>query len=88
MFTVYSKKGCPWCSKARRLLSRFGYKYKVRYPGKDELKEITGGDTYPQIYNGRAHVGGFEHLQRYVGIVRVPGATWKLHCAGCRGRRK
>lgn len=82
MFWIYCKKGCIYCAKARRLLSRLGYEYKLRYPSKDELEEMCGRNTYPQVYDNKKHIGGADDLERYLGVARQRGVTWKLVCHG------
>ena len=79
MFTLYMKQDCPYSENARKLLTHFGYVFKLYYPTKDELRQITGlpNPTYPQVYDGTTRLGGYDDLQKYLGLARQRGARWK-----------
>ena len=65
---MYSTAVCPFCQRAEMLLKSKGVAEieKIRIdldPAKrDEMMEITGRRTVPQIYIGEVHVGGFDDL--------------------------
>lgn len=80
MFTVLSLKGCPWCQRARQVLVALGYPYKTLYPSKNGLLRRTGRATYPQVFDGPRHVGGFEDLKAYLGLARTGRASQKPCC--------
>ncbi len=65
---MYCTAVCPYCSMAERLLIKKGVSQieKVRVdldPAlMQEMMQITGRRTVPQIYIGERHVGGFDDL--------------------------
>tara|TARA_R110000868_G_scaffold262401_1_gene520871 strand:- start:32820 stop:33071 length:252 start_codon:yes stop_codon:yes gene_type:complete len=65
---VYSKPTCPYCIKAKALLTGLGQKFKVidiaAHPEKrDEMIQKSGGAyTVPQIFIDGQHIGGCDDL--------------------------
>jgi glutaredoxin 3 len=65
---MYSKMGCPYCSRARRLLADKGvtveeYDITMGGPKRAEmLARAPGHMTVPQIFIDGAHVGGSDDL--------------------------
>ena len=65
---MYSTAVCPFCQRAEMLLKSKGVAEieKIRIDldpaRRDEMMEITGRRTVPQIYIGEVHVGGFDDL--------------------------
>jgi glutaredoxin 3 len=65
---IYTKFGCPYCARAKRLLEEKGAEYEEyeinSVPGKrDEmLGRANGGTTVPQIFIDGRHVGGSDDL--------------------------
>lgn len=65
---MYCTAVCPYCNMAERLLNRKGVREieKIRVDldprRRDEMIEITGRRTVPQIFIGDMHVGGFDDL--------------------------
>jgi glutaredoxin 3 len=65
--TVYTKAYCPYCVRAKALLTRKGVAFEeVSVEGKDELRtwlvEASGQRTVPQIFAGERSLGGFSDL--------------------------
>ena len=65
--TMYTTDACPFCIRAKTLLSRRGIEYDeinlARDPdGRAELVERTGMYTFPQILIGGETIGGFNEL--------------------------
>jgi alkyl hydroperoxide reductase subunit F len=65
--TIYSRQGCPFCSKAKSFLTERGISYKEidAPPGTKawrEMKEETGSGWLPQIMVGDESVGGYTDL--------------------------
>ncbi|MEM9704982.1 MAG: glutaredoxin 3 [Pseudomonadota bacterium] len=66
--TVYTKPGCPYCSRALALLAKKGVDVDDISAAYDEEKReemrarSNGGRTYPQIFIGDTHVGGCDDL--------------------------
>ncbi|MFT4926698.1 MAG: glutaredoxin-like protein [Phenylobacterium sp.] len=69
--SIFTKPGCPYCTKAKTLLSEKGLAFEEIVLGKDatlaSLKAITGADTVPQVYIGGEHIGGSEALITFLG---------------------
>ncbi len=65
---MYCTAVCPYCNMAERLLARKGVtdleKIRVDLDPKrrEEMLQITGRRTVPQIFIGERHVGGFDDL--------------------------
>lgn len=65
---MYCTAVCPYCVMAEKLLTKKGVAEieKIRVdldPGKrEEMMQITGRRTVPQIFIGDRHVGGFDDL--------------------------
>ena len=66
--TIYSTQVCPYCVKAKQLLSSKGVDYKEIDISQDpalveEAQTRSGGRrTVPQIFIGDHHVGGCDDL--------------------------
>ncbi len=75
--TVYTKRWCPFCIAARRLLSSLGVDYDhvpldSRPELRRELSAANGGwPTVPMIFVGETFVGGFDDLRRLHGEGRL-----------------
>ena len=67
--SLFTKPGCPYCAKAKALLSEKGLVFDEIVLGIDatltSLKAITGADTVPQVYIGGERIGGSEELVSY-----------------------
>ena len=67
---IYTVQYCPYCQDAKELLSRKGVSYhEIDVTGKRDVRKemiqrAKGRSTYPQIFIGATHVGGFEELYR------------------------
>lgn len=66
--TVYSSMWCPYCHRAKQLLSRKGVAFEeIEVDGAPALRaEMTrrasGVSTVPQIFIGETHIGGCDEL--------------------------
>jgi glutaredoxin 3 len=65
--TVYTKRVCPYCVRAKRLLDQKGIAYEEIDVERDDalrqwLQEKTGQMTVPQIFAGARPLGGFSDL--------------------------
>src|SRR5690349_7949635 len=63
--TVYSTTWCPWCDRAKALLSARGIEYQnVNIDDepnfRQKLLDLTGGYTVPQIVIGERPSGGLQ----------------------------
>lgn len=67
--TMFTKPGCPFCAKAKHLLSDKGLQFEEVVLGKDattvSLRAVSGAVTTPQVFIGGKHVGGSEDLEAY-----------------------
>jgi glutaredoxin 3 len=65
---IYTKFACPFCSRAKQLLSSKGaqfieYDITMGGPKREEMLERAPGvRTVPQIFIGDVHVGGSDDL--------------------------
>lgn len=64
---VYTKKVCPYCTRAKALLDRKGVPYQeIDAEGDDALRrwlvEVTGQMTVPQIFVDDRPLGGFSDV--------------------------
>ena len=69
--TVYSIVGCPFCARAKSLLTELGVPYvdinlDKRPDLRGELAERTGRRTVPQIFFNEKHIGGCDELKQLV----------------------
>ena len=71
MITVYSKPQCPYCDKAKHLLTSLGLQYEEKVVTKDlsidELFKVLGKQvkTIPQIVMNDTHIGGYNELKEH-----------------------
>lgn len=82
MFTIYSKPNCPWCDRAKHLLTEKQKSFEefildlgqdkkdgAKYISIDELRErVPGIRTVPQIFSGEQKIGGFQELANFLSI--------------------
>lgn len=65
--TIYTTRFCPFCVRAKSLLSNKRAEFKeIAVDGDSEMRrqllERTGQRTVPQIWIGQQHVGGCDEL--------------------------
>lgn len=67
--SLFTKPGCPFCSKAKDLLKAQGLAFEEIVLGKDatlaSLKAISGAETVPQVFIGGELIGGSDKLEAY-----------------------
>lgn len=71
---VWSQYHCPYCDRAKTLLTAKGIKYQERIIGMDEgnwtkealLKAVPNARSVPQIFMGDQYIGGYAELQKYL----------------------
>lgn len=64
---IYSSPFCPFCSRAKQLLTSKGAEFKeidvMMHPDRRrEMEERAGRHTVPQIFIDGTHVGGCDEL--------------------------
>ena len=71
-FTVYSKNGCPFCSKIEQVLQLKNLEHKVYKLGEDFTRdefyaEFGDRSTFPQVVmNDTEHLGGCTDTVKYL----------------------
>lgn len=71
-FTVYSKDGCPYCSKIQEVLKLAELEHKVyklneHFTREEFYSEFGEGSTFPQvILNDSQHLGGCTDAVQYL----------------------
>lgn len=67
--SLFSKPGCPFCTKAKSLLEQQGLDYEEIVLGHNaslvSLKAMTGADTVPQVFIGGKLIGGYDKLEAF-----------------------
>ena len=67
--SLFTKPGCPFCKKAKALLTEQGLAFEEIVLGKDasltSLKAISGNETVPQVFIGGRLIGGSDDLEQY-----------------------
>ncbi|MGI9307994.1 MAG: glutaredoxin 3 [Gammaproteobacteria bacterium] len=71
MNKIYSTQYCPWCQRAKALLKQRGIEYTEIDVTEDadlqqEMVQITGRQTVPQIFFGDQHIGGYDDLRSHL----------------------
>ncbi len=67
---ILTREGCPFCAKAKRLLTDAGYEY-VEVPLHHTIRTkavgaLSGGKTVPQVFINGALIGGSEDVEVYL----------------------
>jgi glutaredoxin len=70
-FTVYSKDGCPYCTKIQQVLelaslSYVTYKLNVDFTKDEFYSEFGEGSTFPQVIVDDNHIGGCVDTIQYL----------------------
>ena len=68
--TVFSRPGCPYCSKAKGLLRDAGIEFEELVLNRDytdhTLRAVTQRTTYPQVFVNGEHIGGSDDLENWL----------------------
>jgi len=68
--TIFTRKGCPYCVRAKGMLRDAGIEFEELVLNKDyserSLRAITDSTMVPQIFINGDHVGGSEDLERWL----------------------
>ena len=70
-FTVYSRDGCPYCTKVAEVLQLAGLKHVVYKLGKDFDREsfydqFGQGSAFPQVVLDATNLGGCTETVKYL----------------------
>lgn len=65
--TIYTKYFCPYCERALALLEKKGAEItNIEAASNPEMRakmnELSGRNTFPQIFIGTTHIGGCDDL--------------------------
>ncbi|RCL01093.1 MAG: glutaredoxin 3 [Candidatus Tokpelaia sp. JSC188] len=77
--TIYTKPGCPYCTRAKKLLDGEGLQYKEILVVQDSdmrvemLERSNGRNTFPQIFINTVHVGGCDDLYTFQKTGKLAG---------------
>ena len=67
---LFTKPGCPFCARAKGLLSEHGYDYEEisldRELGIRTVRAFTGQDTVPQVFINGEYIGDSEALEAWL----------------------
>jgi glutaredoxin 3 len=79
---IYTKAYCSYCYAAKNLLTKRGFTYEeVALSGdfavEQEMRDLTGGTSVPQILINNTPIGGFTELVELdrEGELKTPKAT-------------
>jgi glutaredoxin-like protein len=65
--TVFTRKGCPHCARAKRALDEAGIAYEELVLNRDftdrTLRAVTARTSFPQVFVNGEHVGGADDLE-------------------------
>ena len=68
--TVFTRKGCVYCAKAKGLLHDAGIDFEELVLNQDytdhSLRAIANATTYPQVFINGEHIGGAESLEQWL----------------------
>lgn len=69
---LFTKPGCPFCTKAKQMLQDHGLQYEEIVLGQDattvSLRAVTGRTTVPQVFIGGRHIGGSDDLEKFLAV--------------------
>ena len=70
-FTVYSKDGCPYCTKVQQVLElvklqHVVYKLNIDFTKEEFYAEFGQGSTFPQVIVDDKHLGGCTDTVQYL----------------------
>ena len=68
---VYTRSGCPYCTKIKQVLDAKKYSYSeyqlgVHFQREDFYKEFGMGSTFPQVVLDSKKIGGCTDAVRYL----------------------
>ena len=68
--TIFTRKGCPFCAKAKAMLSEKGMAYEELLLNRDytdtTLRAVTGDTSVPQVYINGEKIGGSDKLEEWL----------------------
>lgn len=68
--TVFSREGCPYCSRAKGMLRDAGISFEELVLNRDysesSIRAVSGETTVPQVFINGERIGGSEALEAYL----------------------
>ena len=68
--TIFTRKGCPHCARAKRALDNAGIAYDELVLNRDfsdrTLRAVSDRTSYPQVFVNGVHVGGADELEEWL----------------------
>jgi glutaredoxin-like protein len=68
--TVFSRKGCPHCRRAKSLLNEAGIEFEALELNRDysdrTLRAVSRGTTFPQVFINGDNIGGADDLETWL----------------------
>jgi glutaredoxin-like protein len=68
--TIFTRKGCPHCSRAKARLQEAGIAYEELILNKEfsdsTLRAVAGTTSVPQIFVNGQHIGGADELEKWL----------------------
>lgn len=71
IYSIYTKKNCPWGLKAIEMLKSHKLPYEIHILPTDQIqafKKKYNVQTTPQIFLGDKRIGGYTELTKYLGV--------------------
>jgi glutaredoxin-like protein len=69
--TVFTRKGCPFCARAKALLAEAGIDYDELVLNRDfpeaSIRAVSGEASLPQVFIDGQRIGGCDALEAYLG---------------------
>ena len=70
-FEVYTRPGCPYCTKIKQVLEGKGYSYREKtlnqdFTREDFYKQFGAGSTFPQVLLDSRRLGGCTETVKYL----------------------
>jgi peroxiredoxin/glutaredoxin len=72
---LFTRPGCGWSEKARRLLDRHGLPYEAADLHPRGIRALCGSPSTPQVFVAGRHLGGYEDLEQWLAGATVPATT-------------
>jgi glutaredoxin-like protein len=68
--TLFSREGCPYCTRAKGLLHDAGIRFEELVLNRDfsesTIRAVSGRSTVPQVFVNGDHIGGSEDLEAWI----------------------
>ncbi|MBA3392125.1 MAG: glutathione peroxidase [Deltaproteobacteria bacterium] len=63
---MFTRIGCSYCTKAKRLLDERGWAYEEVEASPRRLRAVSGKTSTPQVFIDGKYIGGCDELERYM----------------------